>query len=136
MNESAPKLTAKQEIAALSLAMGGRIAEAAQAAKVKPRTVKAWLAMVPEFKKRIGELRSEMTERCLATLCRNAASAANTLAFLSRKGAAERSRIAAAKAVLDSLLRFREQTELAERLTAIEEQLAARPTGNRRGRVA
>ena len=112
MTENSPKLTPKQESAALSLAMGGRIAEAAETAGVKPRTVKAWLASVPSFKRRIKELRSEMTSRCLGVLADNAVNAANTLAYLSGKAKSERLRVSASVKVIELLLRTRELVEL------------------------
>jgi hypothetical protein len=99
---------------------------------VKTRTVKAWHSTLPHFKVRIELLRAEMTERMLGVLCDNAASAANTLAFLSRKAKSDRARISAASKVIELLLRTRELVTLTERVAALEAQQQPSP----RGRIA
>jgi hypothetical protein len=68
-----------------------------------------------------------MTERALGVLADNAASAASTLASLSLTATSEPARIAAAKAVLDMLLRVRETVALEERICALEEAQAGQP---------
>jgi hypothetical protein len=112
--------------------MRDRLADAAAAVGVNLRTVKTWHSTLPHFKQRIEQLRAEMTERMLGVLCDNAASAATTLAFLSRKSKSDRARISAASKVIELLLRTRELVTLTERVAALEAQ--HQPSA--RGRIA
>jgi hypothetical protein len=52
-------LTPRQERAALALAAGATIADAAGRNGCGARTVKRWLAELPAFRRRVGELRGE-----------------------------------------------------------------------------
>jgi hypothetical protein len=61
------RLLPKQEAAALALAKGCSRDVAARESGAKPRTIKAWL-LLPAFKRRVGELRGELTERTLGIL--------------------------------------------------------------------
>src|SRR5947209_3958243 len=92
-------LSPKQEAAALALAAGHTEAEAARKSGAGARTIRTWLATVPAFGRRIRELRAEMTTRALGRLVDNMASAADTIAFLSRKAKSEMVRLSAARAL-------------------------------------
>ena len=87
------------ESVALRLAAGETIVKAAPNSGCGVQTVKDWLGKRPEFKRRIGELRREMTERGLGRLVDSMASAAETLAYLSRKGKSEMVRVISARAL-------------------------------------
>jgi hypothetical protein len=122
------RLTPKQEDAALALASGCTIESAAKRSGAAPRTIKLWLATISAFRCRIDQLRAEMTERALGVLAASAASAASTLASLMLTATSEPARIASAKAVLDMLLRVRETVALEERICALEEAQAGKPS--------
>lgn len=119
----------RQETVALQFATGATIQQAAERTGIKARTIKSYLAM-PHVRQRIEELRADMTERMMGVLCHNAASAANTLAFMSRKAKSQRDRISAAVKVIDLMLKSRELVALTARIEALEarrQNSAARP---------
>lgn len=127
MNRLAQKLTQKQEIAALSLSMGSRIAEAAGTAGVKPRTVKLWLADVPAFRKAIDSFRAEATQRALGIIADAAAAAALKIVSVMKNSQSERVQLKAAGMLLDKLLRMTELINHEQRLQDIEAQLDNKP---------
>src|SRR5262245_22091858 len=118
-------LSPKQEAAALALASGDTIDEAAREAGCGGRTIRTWLHDEPEFPRRVTELRSEMTSRALGKLVDGMASAADTLGFLCRKGKSETVRLGAARALLELSVKLRESVELEQRIAALE---AKQPT--------
>jgi hypothetical protein len=122
-------LTPKQEAAALSLAAGRTIDQAARDGGAGGRTVRTWLHDRPAFARRVQELRAEMTSRALGRLLDNMASAAETLGHLSRKGKSEMVRLGAARALIELGHKLRESVELEERIAALE-------AGGLRGRIA
>jgi hypothetical protein len=129
MNDNARNrttLSPKQEAAALSLATGATKVEAAGSVDVAVRTIKAWM-MLPPFKRRVHQLRSELTHRAIGILADNAASFALTLATVSREAPKHRDRAAAAKAGLDVLGRLNEKIALEERIAALEDQQSLTP---------
>jgi hypothetical protein len=134
LNGIVKQLSSKQEAAALCLAKGCTIPVASRESKCGARTIKTWLATVPDFKQRVNQLRSEMTARALGRLIRQMTSAASTLGYLSRKASSEMVRLLAASKVIELGIKVREHGELAERMTALEEAHAQRPTP--RGRIA
>jgi protein involved in polysaccharide export with SLBB domain len=113
-------LTPKQEAAALALASGRTLADAAKASGAGQRTIKTWNASLPAFPRRINELRAEMTSRAVGRLADGMASAAETLGFLSRRGRSEMVRLSAARTVLELGNKLRETVELEERIAALE----------------
>lgn len=115
-------LTPKQDAAALALAAGHTIEEAAKKAGAGGRTIRTWLHDQPAFVRRIGELRAEMTGRALGRLVEGMASAADTLGYLSRRGKSEMVRLSAARAVLELGVKLRDSVELEERIAALEAQ--------------
>jgi hypothetical protein len=112
----------KQEAAALALAQGRTIREAAEASGAGERTIKTWMAELPTFKRRIDELRAEMTGRAVGRLADAMVAAADTLSHLARKGKSEMVRLSAARAVLEMGTKLRETVELEERIASLEAQ--------------
>jgi hypothetical protein len=133
MHETARKCTAtrklspKQEAAAVALASGCTIEVAARECSAAVRTIKTWLADVPEFRQRIDGLRADMTKQALGRLVDSMTSAADTLGYLSRKAKSENVRLNAARAVLEMGVKMRETVELEERLAALEQAQASKP---------
>jgi hypothetical protein len=113
-------LSPRQEVVALGVASGLSLAEAARSAKVGVPTAKHWSANLPQFHRRVHELRAEMTSQALGRLAESMASAAETLGHLSRKGKSEMVRLSAARAVLESGHKLRESVEVEERIAALE----------------
>jgi hypothetical protein len=113
-------LPPRQEGAALALAGGCTIDIAARESGAGARTIRTWLATLPAFSRRIGQLRGEMTSRALGRLADNMASAADTLGYLCRQGKSEMVRLSAARAVLELGNKLRESVELEERIAALE----------------
>ncbi|HEV3298216.1 MAG TPA: hypothetical protein VG055_01150 [Planctomycetaceae bacterium] len=113
-------LPPKQEAAAIALASGRTIEQAARASNAGTRTLKTWLHDQPAFASRVTELRGEMTSRALGRLVDAMASAAETLGHLSRKGKSEMVRLSAARAVLELGTKLRESVELEERIAVLE----------------
>jgi hypothetical protein len=124
-------LTPKQEAAALALAAGRTLGQAARDCGGGERTLKTWLHDQPAFGRRISELRAEMTSRALGRLVDCMASAAETLDHLSRKGKSETVRLGAARAVLELGTKLRESVELEERLAEVERSLAENKENHR-----
>lgn len=120
-------LTPRQEAVALGVAAGLSLAAAARKSNVGVPTVKHWSASIPAFRRRIQELRSELTFQALGRLVDSMAAAADTLAFLSRKGKSETVRLGAARAVLELGNKLRESIELEERLAALEVNYPTNP---------
>jgi hypothetical protein len=124
------RLTPRQESAALALAGGSTEAEAAALANCSARTLRVWLASSPNFGRRIGQLRSEMTAQALGRLVASMTRAADTLDELASSASAETVRLGAARAVLELAIKIRESTELEERIRALEAR-----HGNTNGRT-
>jgi hypothetical protein len=115
----------RQEAVALGVASGLSLAAAARSAKVGGPTAKRWSRLVPAFRRRVQELRTEMTSQALGRLVDAMVGAADTLSDLSRKGKSEMVRLGAARAILELANRTRETVELEEHLQALESQLAS-----------
>ncbi len=109
-------LRPKQEAVALLVASGLMLKDAAKRAGVGVQTAKEWSSTDPAFKRRVAELRSEMTDRALGKLAADSASAAETLGYLARKGKAETTRLMAARAVLELKAKLNDHVELREQL--------------------
>jgi hypothetical protein len=113
-------LTPKQESAALALAAGRTIDQAAKMSGAGARTIRTWLHDQPAFRWRIQELRAEMTSQALGRLVDTMAGAADTLSHLSRKAKSEMVRLSAARAILELGPKLRENIELEQRITQLE----------------
>jgi hypothetical protein len=125
------RLTPRQESAALSLASGSTEAEAAALANCSARTLRVWLTSSPNFGRRIGQLRSEMTAQALGRLTAAMSRAADALDQLVTGAESETVRLGACRAVLELAIKIRESTELEERIRALE---ARHGNGNGRAR--
>jgi len=131
-----PALSPRQEAVALGVASGLSLADAARKAKVGVPTAKHWSATLPAFRRRVQELRAEMTSQALGRLIDNMASASDTLGYLSRKGKSEMVRLSAARAVLELASKTRETVELEVRLRALEERLVSKGGKQWQSRIA
>jgi hypothetical protein len=130
-NDTEPgALTPRQEAVALGVASGLSLAGAARKAKVGVPTAKHWSSALPAFRRRVKELRAEMTARAMGRLMDGMVSAADTLGYLSRTGKSEMVRLSAARAILELGTKLRESVELEERLQTLEVQLTEK--GERR----
>jgi hypothetical protein len=119
-------LTPRQEAAAVLLARGSTAAGAAAGCGAGERTVKTWVSL-PHFRRRVSELRGQITEQALGELVDNMSSASQTLGFLSRKAKSEMCRLAASRAILELGAKLRENVELEQRLAAVEEARGGQP---------
>jgi hypothetical protein len=118
-----------KELAAVRLATGGTVVEAATAAGVDPRTIYAWKSGDPEFRARIDELRGAVISSVLGKMVNAMTIAADVLVkLLGNKSPGMRWK--AAKSILELGLRVREQADIEERLAAIEEQLRGERDGS------
>jgi hypothetical protein len=106
-----------------ALACGGTVEASATAAGVSEATVYRRLAE-PDFRRRIDEARADMVSRAVARIGAASTLAADTLREL-LKARSETVRLGAARAVLELGAKLREQTELAERIAALERELTA-----------
>ena len=121
-----PKLR-NQELAAAALAGGRSVADAAKAANCSERTISNWLQS-PTFRSRVAEHRGEMVGRALGCLSDAMTAAAGVLIELLTHGDAN-VRHKAARSVLELALKVREQTDLEERLVALEATLKGEADG-------
>jgi transposase-like protein len=120
-------LNPKQEIAALALASGRTLQEAAQQADVGETTLKRWLADQPEMRDRVRELRRDLTDRAAGILAEAMTEAALTLKRLCHSKS-EHVQLRAAEALLTH---GREANGLADLQSEVDQlkALAATTTG-------
>jgi hypothetical protein len=112
------------ESLALAVASGQTLRSAAASVGVAERTAtRRWADAA--FRRRVGELRGEMTSRAAGRLVEGMVAAADRLRQLV-DATDERVALAAAKELLAASVRIREATELEQRLADLEEQLAQR----------
>jgi hypothetical protein len=108
----------------LALACGATVESAARAAGVSSRTAHRRLAD-PGFHGRVQQVRSDMVQRTSGTLTAAAAESVRTLLELQKAPTPAAVRLGAARAILEMGMRLRELADVEERLTALEECLAA-----------
>lgn len=103
---------------ALALARGETVRDAALTAGVAERTAtRRWAD--PDFRQRVGQLRTSMVQQALGRMANSMTAASNTLlALLQAEG--ESVRLGAARSILELGNKLRESVELEERLTALE----------------
>ena len=101
-----------------ALAGGATVRDAAATARVGERTVYRRLADA-HFKQRVDAARAEILTGAMARLSAATTGAVTTLASL-LSAESESVRLGAARSILDVALRWREQSELAERLFRLE----------------
>ena len=111
------------EALALALATGETLRLAADAAGIGERTAtRRWAD--PAFRRRVSELRGDMTGRALGRLADGMSEAADVLRQL-LAAESEAVRLRAAVELLQLGVKLREATELEERLLALELQSAS-----------
>ena len=106
------------------LACGATAAAAAAQAGVSETTVFRRLRD-PDFQRRLQKLRGEMVQRTAGTLTSAAGEAVRTLLDLMKGTAPAAVRLGASRSVLEIGMKVRELAELEERLTSLEERMAA-----------
>jgi hypothetical protein len=119
----------KNEALAVHLAAGQTVERAAELVGLSEATVYRRLRD-PAFRRRVSELRAEMTDRALGTLSAAASAAVGTLCLLF-KAKSESARLGAARAVLELGAKLKESTEFESRLRALEERLADKQSPGR-----
>lgn len=107
------------ELLAINAASGKSIRDSAQAAGCSERHGYR-LAASDEFKRRVSEIRSEMTSQAVGELSATAALAVATVKELLSSDHEPVVRLNAAKAVLNALKPVSELAEIRERLAALE----------------
>jgi len=79
-------LTPRQEAVALGVASGLSLAAAARKANVAVPTTKRWSTTLPAFRRRVQELRAEMTSQALAGWWTGWPALPTRWGYLARKG--------------------------------------------------
>jgi hypothetical protein len=106
---------------ALRVASGRTIAAAAE--EIGCSTSHGYtLSSSPEFRQRVGELRSAMTDQAVGELAAGAAEAVSTLRALAREGSEPSVRLQAASKLLALLGPISEANEIRRRLSELEQQ--------------
>lgn len=125
MPETANKdeLTAAQRRTLAALLVARNPVEAAQVAKVSERSVWRWLKE-PTFAAALRDMERNAIEQATRRLTNGTATALDViLAVMQDEDAAPGPRLRAATAWLDYHLRYRELTDFADRLAALEERM-------------
>ncbi len=116
------KLTAKQRRTIPFIVSNPTYTEGMQKAKVNRSTFYKWLKE-PEFKAELDRQRDEVTAEAFGVLSQSLTKAVETLVgLLDVKD--DRLKRLAAKDVIDFIVRHKENEDLDERLTAIEQRLS------------
>ena len=111
----------RDEALALALARGLSNADAARSAGLSPRTVNRKMTE-PEFKRRVAQLRTQLTEQAVGSLADAAVEAVATLRKL-LKAKSDTIRLGSSRAILENTMKMRESAELAGRLDELEVRL-------------
>jgi transposase-like protein len=114
----------KRDCVALALAAGASVREAARDCGVGARTVHRWLTD-PAFQQRVAELRAQMLDRAVGRLAGATCQATEVLRGLLNSDD-ERKALSAARAILESAIKFREALELAQKVDEIRSILKAK----------
>jgi hypothetical protein len=105
----------------LLLARGYSVRAAARRANI-PRNTAQRKASKPAFRKKVDALRDELVRRALGRMVGAQGKAAGTLKEL-LSAESEKTRLGAAKAILDTTLKLRDQVGVVERLNALQKEL-------------
>jgi hypothetical protein len=111
------------------LACGATVESAARAAGISPRTAHRRLKE-DAFQKRLRDLRAEMVQRTAGMLTASGMEASKTLVALLDASHPATLRRSAAQTILDLGLKLRENTEMEERIAALEARAAAASAGS------
>lgn len=117
--------------AALALARGQAVTEAATAAGVSDRTIRRWLANDPEFADHVRDLRGEVLTTVIGALTDASTKAVATLVDC-LKADDPSVRVRAAAQILRALPSMRVEGEVAQQVAALEAALEAQQNGTRR----
>jgi hypothetical protein len=112
------------EVFLTALACGSTVEHAAQKAEIGRRTAHRRLQDV-EFQRRLSQVKSDMHKRATAMLTAASMEAVKTLLGLQESSMPPGIRLGAARSILEIGNRFRDSTELLERMEAIERQLGS-----------
>jgi hypothetical protein len=110
----------QREAAALAIACGTKVTDAAEKTGVSLRTLHRWLHEDPSFCRRVEELRERMYSQAAGRLTELAGMAADTLGELLESGDAK-VRIQAARMIFLAADKFHETTAYSARLAALEQ---------------
>jgi hypothetical protein len=108
----------------LALACGATAETAAQKVGVSKRTVLR-RQKDPAFQQRLKEMRKEMVERCAGTMTAAGLEAVKTLVTLLNSAAPPSVRLGAARAILELAPKMRLDSDVQERLLALEQVVGA-----------
>jgi hypothetical protein len=123
--ENGRKLTNKQEVAALLLAEGESIKDAAAQAGCSERAVQLWQRDRADFRSRVQQLRDELFGEAVGRLSAAAGQAVDTLVDL-LGSCTPGVRLQAARSILESASNLRQLVDFAGRLQRLEALAAHR----------
>ncbi len=133
MQDTAEKLTAKQERALVALLSTGGIKEAAELCAVNESTLWRWLQL-PTFQTRYRAARRQVVETAIAQLQQDCSIAVRVLREVAEDREAPASaRVSAAKTILEQSVSGIQLMDLQERIENLEQMLAAQGKGKRWG---
>lgn len=116
-------LTAKQELAVVSLSQGRSQTQTATSTGIGLRTIQRWCQQ-PEFQAAIRTAQKEAYDQAIAKLVVCSSGAVAVLGSIASDAANPASaRVAACRAILDAAYRGYAQAELERRVAELEEQL-------------
>jgi hypothetical protein len=130
--ESDGDLAPAQEEAAVCLAAGLHVYEAARKAGVGERSVRRWLREDPPFAARVRELRAARTSQTMGMLVACSGEAIETIYRIMKNGSTEAIRLRAAEDITDYNFKARALDEMEDRVRQLEERLEALTTGKPR----
>lgn len=132
MADDSEKLPGRQEKALSALLSNPSVREAAKASGMAERTLFRYLRD-PTFSERVREARRGLMDNLQTRLQAKAEGAAKILSDIAEdEGKPASVRVAAARIIIESALKSHEQTELIERLNALEQAQAAQKGAGRR----
>lgn len=121
--ESDTDLSPVQEEAALALAAGLHVYEAAKRAGCGERTIRTWLRTDPPFAARVRELRAARTSQTMGMLVACSGEAIETIYRIMKHGETQAIRLRAAEDLTDYNFKARAMDEMEDRLRVLEERL-------------
>ena len=108
-----------EPVAALALASGSTITEAARQAGLSERTVRRRLDRV-EYRAEIARLRRKVLDGILARLLTGATTGVDTLIEIAANGQSESARVSASRILVEHSLSFAELVGVSERIADLE----------------
>src|SRR5262245_45422242 len=124
---TAAELTPQKRSLLEALLLGASLTDAAEQAGCSRRTAGRWAAE-PEFQAALKEAQTELHQRVLRALRSKGIRAVATLSRNLSREVQPSVQVRAAQVLLEQLMKQTEFAELEERLTALEEALAAQPS--------